>query len=131
MPKRNNYDECPYDGDHACAVEAFLDALGGRWKGMILYHLLPGTRRFGELRKLLPHVTQRMLTNQLRELERDGIVTRKVYAQVPPKVEYALTPIGQKLNPILLQMATWGDTYMRALESTKPQKSPPPRPTPK
>lgn len=114
MPTRKKYDDCPYDGDQACAVEAFLDALGGRWKGMILFHLLPGTRRFGELRKTLPHVTQRMLTTQLRELERDGIVSRKVYAEVPPRVEYTLTALGRRLSPILAAMAEWGDAYMRS-----------------
>lgn len=124
MATRQNYDDCPYDGDAACAVEAFLDALGGRWKGMILFHLLPGTRRFGELRKLLPHVTQRMMTNQLRELEKDGIVARKVYAEVPPRVEYSLTPLGQKLSPILAQMATWGDAYMEQYEARKKAKKP-------
>jgi len=115
MPTRAKYDDCPYDGDRACAVEAFLDTLGGRWKGMILFHLLPGTRRFGELRKTLPHVTQRMLTTQLRELERDGIVSRKVHAEVPPRVEYSLTPMGRRLSPILAAMAEWGDEYMRKL----------------
>lgn len=119
MPTRKKYDDCEYDGDRACAVEAFLDVLGGRWKGMILFHLLPGTRRFGELRKLLPHVTQRMLTKQLRELEKDGIVARKVYAEVPPRVEYKLTPLGQKLSPILAQMANWGDGYMRQYMALK------------
>lgn len=123
MPTRNKYDDCPYTGDRACAIEAFLDVLGGRWKGMILFHLLPGTRRFGELRKLLPHVTQRMMTNQLRELEKDGIVSRKVYAEVPPRVEYALTPLGQKLSPILAQMATWGDAYMQRYEAARRAKT--------
>jgi DNA-binding HxlR family transcriptional regulator len=122
MPTRKKYDECTYTGYSACAVEAFLDVLGGRWKGMILFHLLPGSRRFGELRKLLPHVTQRMLTNQLCELEKDAIVSRTVYAQVPPRVEYALTPLGQQLSPILAQMAVWGDSYMRKYESAQQEK---------
>jgi DNA-binding HxlR family transcriptional regulator len=113
MPTRSKYDDCEYDGDRACAVEAFLDALGGRWKGMILFHLLGGTRRFGELRKALESVTQRTLTNQLRELERDGVIARKVYAEVPPRVEYSLTPLGQRLAPILAAMAEWGDEFMR------------------
>lgn len=133
MPKKDNYDSCPYDGDAACAIESFLDVLGGRWKGMILYHLLPGTRRFGELRRLLPYVTQRMLTNQLRELERDHLLTRTVYPEVPPKVEYTLTPLAQQLAPILAQMATWGDTYMRKYHppSTTTPSIPatPPKPT--
>ena len=119
MPTRVKYDDCEYDGNRACAIEAFLDALGGRWKGMILFHLLPGTRRFGELRKLLPGVTQRMLTTQLRELEKDEIVARKVYAEVPPRVEYSLTPLGQQLSPILAQMAEWGDAYMRRYEARR------------
>jgi len=119
MPTRRKYDECEYDGDRACAIEAFLDALGGRWKGMILFHLLPGRLRFGELRRALPGVTQRMLTTQLRELEKDGIVTRTVFAEVPPRVEYALTPLGQRLSPILAQMAEWGDEYMRRYEAKR------------
>jgi len=119
MPTRRKYDDCDYDGDRACAVEAFLDALGGRWKGMILFHLLPGTRRFGELRKTLPGVTQRMLTTQLRELEKDEIVARKVYAEVPPRVEYSLTPLGRKLSPILALMAEWGDEYMLRYEEKR------------
>lgn len=119
MPTRQKYDDCEYDGDRACAVEAFLDALGGRWKGMILFHLLPGTRRFGELRKALPGVTQRMLTTQLRELEKDEIVARKVYAEVPPRVEYSLTPLGRKLSPILALMGEWGDEYMRRYEEKR------------
>lgn len=119
MPSREKYDDCDYDGDRACAVEAFLDTLGGRWKGMILFHLLPGTLRFGELRKALPGVTQRMLTTQLRELEKDEIIARKVYAEVPPRVEYSLTPLGRKLSPILALMAEWGDEYMRRYEEKR------------
>ena len=133
MARRNDkYETCEYDGDRACAVEAFLDVLGGRWKGMILFHLLAGTRRFGELRRLLPHVTQRMLTAQLRELEKDGIVNRKVYAEVPPKVEYSLTPMGKRLDPILRVMGEWGDEYMtKHGEPARPEPAaiPPPAPS--
>jgi len=119
MAKRvDTYETCEYDGDRACAVEAFLSVLGGRWKGMILFHLLSGTKRFGELRRLLPHVTQRMLTAQLRELEKDGILSRKVYAQVPPRVEYTLTEFGARLEPIVELMGEWGDRYM-TLYATK------------
>jgi DNA-binding HxlR family transcriptional regulator len=100
-----------YDFDHGCPVEATLDVIGGRWKGVILFHLLGGTRRFGELRKLLPGVTQRMLTLQLRELEADGVVRREVYREVPPKVEYSLTEFGASLEPILVQMRDWGERY--------------------
>lgn len=135
MAKRTaTYDTCEYDGDRACAVEAFLDVLGGRWKGMILFHLLSGTKRFGELRKLLPPVTQRMLTAQLRELEADHILERKVYPQVPPKVEYTLTPIGQRLGPAVLVMAEWGDEYMvkyGAAPQNPPAESPAAKAAPK
>ncbi len=96
---------------YGCPIETTLDVLGGKWKGMVLHRLLHGTLRFNELRRLLPHVTQRMLTRQLRELERDGIIRRKVYAEVPPKVEYSLTPFGLSLKPILLMMENWGQQY--------------------
>ena len=104
-----------YDGQYSCSVEATLDVIGGKWKGVILFHLLEGARRFGELRRLLPDVTQRMLTLQLRELEEAGIVHREVYREVPPKVEYSLTPFGKSLEPILLLMRDWGDAYMAQL----------------
>ena len=80
-----------------CPVEAALDIIGGKWKSIILFRVLEETRRFNELRKLLPKVTQRMLTNQLRELERDGLIERKIYPQVPPKVEYSITDLGKTL----------------------------------
>lgn len=92
----------------ACPVELTLKVLGGRWKVLILRELCGGTRRFNELHRALPNVTQKMLTQQLREMEADGIVQRKVYAQVPPKVEYSLTPTGKSLNPILRTMHEWG-----------------------
>lgn len=111
--RSDSYDTCEYDGDRACAVEAFLDVLGGRWKGMILFHLAAGTKRFGELRRALPNVTQRVLTAQLRELERDGVVARHVYAEVPSRVEYSLAPIGRELEPVLRLMSDWGDAYMK------------------
>jgi DNA-binding HxlR family transcriptional regulator len=97
-----------------CPVEVTLDIIGGKWKPLILYYLLQGTRRFNELRRMLPHVTQQMLTLQLRELERDGIVHRKVYAEVPPKVEYSLTERGRSLEPILLSMLAWGEEYLQS-----------------
>ena len=84
-----------------CAVEAALDVIGSKWKGVILFHLLSGKKRFNELRRLIPSVTQRMLTLQLRELEKDGIIHRHVFAEVPPKVEYSLTPFGLELKPLL------------------------------
>lgn len=100
-----------HDADHACPVEITLDVIGGKWKGMVLYWLLNGTARFNEIRRAVPKATQRMLTLQLRELESDGVIRRKVYAEVPPKVEYSLTEFGLSLKPILLLMRDWGTQY--------------------
>ncbi|MEO1041292.1 MAG: helix-turn-helix domain-containing protein [Pseudomonadota bacterium] len=100
-----------YDCSDGCPVEAALELIGGKWKGVILFHLLDGTKRFNELQRLAGTVTQRMLTKQLRELEACKLVHRKVYAVVPPKVEYSLTPKGQTLEPILLQLKEWGQEY--------------------
>jgi len=97
---------------YACSVEAALDVIGNKWKGVILYHLLGGTKRFNELRRIIPSVTQRMLTLQLRELEQDEVITRKVYPQVPPKVEYSLTKYGESLRPILQALQKWGKKVM-------------------
>lgn len=107
-----------YDCQYGCSVEAALDVIGGKWKGVILFHLLDGTKRFGELRRILPDVTQRMLTLQLRELEDAGVVHREIYKEVPPKVEYSLTPFGRTLKPILLLMRDWGDQYQETLVAT-------------
>jgi len=98
--------------DENCPVGVVLRILGGKWKLSILCALLDGTKRFSELRRLNPGITQRMLTNQLRELEADLVVTRKIYAEVPPKVEYSLTEVGKKLQPILQQLEEWGRTYL-------------------
>jgi len=100
-----------YDCNFGCNVEATLDVIGGKWKGVILYHLLQGTVRFNALHRLIPDVTQRMLTLQLRELEADGVVQRTVYPEVPPRVEYALTAFGRSLEPILLLMSEWGGRF--------------------
>ncbi len=95
-----------------CPVEAALDIIGGKWKSIILFRVMEETRRFNELRRLLPNITQRMLTNQLRELERDGLVHRKVYAEVPPKVEYSITEFGNTLEPVLRELTQWAETHM-------------------
>lgn len=94
-----------------CSTEVALEIIGGKWKLVILHNLFDGTKRFGELRRAMPHVTQRMLTRQLRELEEDGLVHRKVYAQVPPKVEYSLTETGESLETIVSQIDEWGEWY--------------------
>lgn len=98
--------------DENCSVQIILKLLGGKWKTLIVFKLLPGTKRFNELKREIPNVTQRMLTNQLRELESDGIVNRKVYAEVPPKVEYSLTQYGHGLKPILEELQRWGAHYL-------------------
>jgi DNA-binding HxlR family transcriptional regulator len=91
-----------------CPIEATLDIVGGKWKVLILFYLMRGTVRFGEFQRLIPKITQRMLTLQLRELEEGGVIHREVYRQVPPKVEYSLTEFGRSLEPILLLMRDWG-----------------------
>lgn len=93
---------------YQCPLEAALDIIGGRWKGAILYHLSGKPQRFNELRRTFPGLSQRSLTTQLRELERDGVVARTVYAQVPVRVEYALTERGQELVPLLRGLSHWG-----------------------
>lgn len=97
------------DCSPGCAVEAAISLIDGKWKCVVLFHLLSGTLRFNEIRRCIPSVTQRMLTNQLRELEADGLILRKVYAQVPPKVEYSLSALGQTLTPVLTALKSWGD----------------------
>jgi DNA-binding HxlR family transcriptional regulator len=94
--------------EDTCPVKLTADIIGGKWKPSILFYLEGKTRRFGELRKLIPSMTKKMLTQHLRELERHEIVHRKVYAVVPPKVEYSLTKHGESLAPILKAMSAWG-----------------------
>lgn len=111
-----------FDCSPGCAVEAAVNLIDGKWKSVILYHLMAGTLRFGEIRRHIPAVTQRVLTNQLRELETDGLVTRKVYAQVPPRVEYSLSPLGRSMEPVLIALKGWGDAHLNLYG--KPQKQP-------
>lgn len=96
-----------------CPVDATLHLIGGKYKSLILWHLISGTLRHGELQKLIPQATPKMLTQQLRELEKDNLLNRTVYPVVPPKVEYSLTVLGRSLKPILTAMYEWGTGYMK------------------
>ncbi|MEO1133163.1 MAG: winged helix-turn-helix transcriptional regulator [Cyanobacteria bacterium J06639_1] len=109
-----------------CDVEATLSVIGGRWKPVLLCHLLDGRKRFGELRRLTPNATERMIALQLRELEADGVISRHVYAEVPPRVEYEITEFGRSLEAILASMQEWGSTFKArrlAEESQEEKKS--------
>jgi DNA-binding HxlR family transcriptional regulator len=101
-----------YDCSRGCPVEAALERIGGKWKGIALYHLLEGPKRYTELKRDVGNVTQRMLTKQLRELEKDGLIVRKVFPVVPPHVEYSLSKKGKTLEPILLALRDWGESYL-------------------
>ncbi len=98
----------------SCPVETTLRVIGGRWKVLILRELFKKTKRFGELQRSVKQITQKMLTQQLREMERDGIVHREVYPQIPPKVEYSLKPLGRSLKPVLDAMHDWGEVHEKA-----------------
>jgi DNA-binding HxlR family transcriptional regulator len=106
--KRNKSYSCAL----GCPVEATLDLIGGKWKGVVLYHLADGMLRFNELRRRLTGVTQRMLTKQLRELEEVGLIVRTVYAEVPPRVEYRLSQRGESLKPVIRVLEMWGENYL-------------------
>ena len=101
----------------ACPVETTLMLIGDKWKVLILRDLMPGTRRFGELKKSIGNVSQKVLTAQLRDMEENGLVSRKAYAEVPPRVEYSLTELGRSLKPILDAMEQWGTNYKASLET--------------
>ncbi len=108
----NNFPGCP--------VESTLSLLDGKWKGVILYHLITeGTLRFSELQRRLSSVTQRMLTKQLREMEEAGIVSRTVFPVVPPRVDYALTPLGRSLEPVVQALLQWGETHVVCRNGTR------------
>jgi len=98
--------------NYDCAIEATLDVIGGKWKGIILGHLMNETLRYSDIKRLMPKITPRTLTRQLRELERDGIISRNVYPQVPPKVEYSVTPLGKTLDSIARLLSEWGDEHI-------------------
>ena len=99
----------------ACPVETTLTLIGDKWKVLILRDLMPGTKRFGELKKSIGNVSQKVLTAQLRAMEENGLLTRTVYAEVPPRVEYTLTELGKSLKPILDALWNWGEEYKAAL----------------
>lgn len=106
--------------EYYCAMELTLQLIGGKWKPLIMYRLgQDGKQRFSELKRSMPSITQKMLTQQLRELENDGIVHRDVYAEVPPKVEYSLTEIGKSVIPLLKRLCQWGAEYekLRGVET--------------
>ena len=115
-PRHSGFDCTP-----GCSVEAAIGLIDGKWKCIILFHLLAGTMRFNEIRRMIGNVTPRMLTNQLRELEGDGLITRKVFAQVPPKVEYSLSPLGRSMKPILHALKDWGDANLGLYGKPHPQ----------
>jgi len=104
-------------GEAGCAVEVTLGLIDGKWKGVILFHLQERLLRFGELRRKMPGITQRMLTKQLRALEEDGLITRTVYPEVPPRVEYALSSTGQRLRPVIDALRAWGIEHRARLEA--------------
>lgn len=113
-------DPCSPMTTESCPVTSAVQVIGGKWKLFIVFHLMSGTKRFGELKRLIPGATQQMMTAQLRELERDGLVDRKVFAQVPPKVEYSLTPLGTALDEVTRHLADWGKQYQHT--GSRPQE---------
>ena len=115
-PRHSRFDCSP-----GCAVEAAISLIDGKWKCVVMYHLLDGTMRFNEIRRRVLGVTQRTLTNQLRELEVDGLIVRKIYPQIPPKVEYSLSPLGRSLEPVLRALKAWGDANI-GLFARPPQR---------
>ncbi len=112
-----------FDCTPGCSVEATISVLDGKWKGVILFMLLDRTMRFGEIRTHTPDISQRVLTTQLRELEADGLIVRKVYAQVPSKVEYSLSSLGRSLKPVLDALKVWGDANLGLFAVEQPDAS--------
>jgi DNA-binding HxlR family transcriptional regulator len=113
-----NKQQWPSDNPLSCPIVATISILGGKWKPMIVHMLSAGTLRFGEIKRNIPPISQKMLTQQLRELEAAGIVQRTIYAEVPPRVEYALTTRGTSLKPLLDDLYTWGEEH--ALNRQRP-----------
>jgi len=109
LHKMSDQQSC--EGEHECPVTTAIDVIGGKWKVIILYQLRGQTLRFGELKKRIPKITQKMLSQQLRELEKNKLLERKVYAEVPPRVEYTSTELAEKLNSALDALCAWGTEY--------------------
>jgi DNA-binding HxlR family transcriptional regulator len=104
---------------YGCGLEAALDVIGGKWKVLILWQSRGGPRRFGELKRLVPGITEKMLIQQLRQMEADGIVRRKVYHEVPPRVEYSLTAFGASLQDALVPLCDWGNRHVNRIAATR------------
>lgn len=105
---------------YQCPMEATMSVIGGKYKGIILWHLIDRTLRYNEIQKFIPKATPKMLSQQLKELEQDGIINRKMYPVVPPKTEYSLTELGKSLVPIVLELEEWGKKYFDILELPNP-----------
>lgn len=105
---------------YICGLDAAMDVIGGKWKALILWELNEGPRRPGELRRLITGISEKMLIQQLRALEADGIVHRKAHREIPPHVEYSLTPFGHSLNDALLPLGDWGEHHMQQILATRP-----------
>jgi DNA-binding HxlR family transcriptional regulator len=106
---------------YSCGIEAALEVIGGKWKALILWPLDPTPRRFGELKRLVAGISEKMLIQQLREMEADGIVARKVFHEVPPRVQYSLTPFGLSLKQALTPLCAWGTVHMKRIGVKKAQ----------
>ncbi|MBV8075649.1 MAG: helix-turn-helix transcriptional regulator [Planctomycetaceae bacterium] len=104
---------------YGCGLEAALAVIGGKWKPIVLWHLTPGPRRFGELRRLVTGISEKMLIQQLREMESDGVVARKDFREIPPRVEYSLTGFGVSLSEALRPLCDWGREHMSRIEKAK------------
>ena len=108
---------------YTCGLDAAFDVVGGKWKGLILWALRPEARRFGELRRLVQGISEKMLIQHLKEMEADGIVTRRDFKEVPPRVEYALTPFGHSLWDALSPLCEWGALHMKRIEAQKQKEA--------
>ncbi|MDL2171140.1 MULTISPECIES: winged helix-turn-helix transcriptional regulator [Asaia] len=116
MKKLKRWEKTP-----GCSLEATLDVIGGKWKGVFLYHLLDGTMRFNALSRLAKGASPRLVVKQLRELECDGLVIRTVYPVIPPRVEYSLTVEGETLRPLLTALSAWGDAWLEKRPALRPR----------